>query len=243
MNKYIKLYDALVDGVDANDVITTAAVGDYWSIISTGESSGIAMTTDITSIAPMLLSFKGQYLNDVANSVKSWNFIEASLGDAALNCYYNTKERLSRLNAYEPFERYCTAGLDFTGKTVGIIGHMNGTREMHELAKKIYVIERSPQEGDYPDSACDFILPLCDIVLITGSSIINKTLPHLLELCENSYTILTGPSVPMCPALLDFGLDRVAGMVVRDREEMYRHSISNTPGSPYSMGIPFLLSK
>ena len=78
-------------------------------------------------------------------------------------------------------------------------------------------------------------------MLITGSSLINKTLPHLLSLCEHATTILLGPSVPMCPALLDFGIDRLAGFVVTEREGMAAHVRGSVHGSPYAYGKSFLI--
>ena len=80
-------------------------------------------------------------------------------------------------------------------------------------------------------------------MIITGSALINKTLPHLLELCRHAYTILTGPSVPLCPALLEQGLDRISGMVVTDREGMKNSVLSGQRGNPYRYGEPFLLVK
>ena len=80
-------------------------------------------------------------------------------------------------------------------------------------------------------------------MIITGSSLINKTLPHLLSLCRGAYTILTGPSVPLCPALLEQGIDRIAGMVVTDPEGMKNSVLTGQRGSPYRYGKPFLLVK
>ncbi len=213
-------------------------------MIETSSGIGVAMTTAGDSIAPMYPDgFLGLELNEAAKAVKSWNMAEAGFGLAAANCFFNTPERMDELGCYEPFENYCTAGLDFCGKTVGMIGHMHGPESLRREAKAIHIIERAPQPGDYPDSACDYILPQCDIVLITGSSLVNKTLPHLLELCRDAYTIVTGPSVPMCPALLEHGIDRIAGMVVTVRDEMCRQVFENRPGSPYCHGRPFLIKK
>ena len=78
-------------------------------------------------------------------------------------------------------------------------------------------------------------------MLITGSTLINKTLPHILDLCENAYTILLGPSVPMCPALLDFGIDRLAGMAVTDCAGLAEHVRGSVHGSPYRYGQSFLI--
>ena len=68
-------------------------------------------------------------------------------------------------------------------------------------------------------------------MLITGSSIVNKTLPRLLELCKNAYVVLTGPTVPLCPALLERGIDRLAGMVVTDRAGARRHAAECLEGA------------
>ena len=179
----------------------------------------------------------------ISKAAKSWNLTEASFGLAACNAFYNTPERMAALGCALPGDVYPTVGLDLHDKTVGIVGHMNGPRGLRDIARAVYVLERRPRLGDYPDAACDWLLPRCDVVLITGSSLINKTLPHLLELCENAVTILTGPSVPMCPALLDFGIDRLGGFVVTGREAMAAQVRHNVHGSPYVCGESFLLKK
>ena len=37
--------------------------------------------------------------------------------------YNNTPRRLQDLEAYEPFDKYCTDGLDLRGKHIGVVGH------------------------------------------------------------------------------------------------------------------------
>lgn len=241
--EFFRLYEAIAAGVESEGIIRRTASAELWSMVETDSATGIAMTTPCDSIAPMYDNYEGLTLREAAKAVGSWNLTEAGLALAAANAYYNTVERMEALRAREPYDNYCTAGLNFEGKTVGLIGHLRGPEDMHKKAKKVYILERSPQPGDYPDAACDFILPQCDIVLITGSSIINKTLPHLLELCKDAYTILTGPSVPMCPELLDLGIDRIAGMVVTNREGMRRHVLDNAMCTPYLYGESFMLQK
>ena len=142
-----------------------------------------------------------------------------------------------------PLCKAAEAVIDLHGLTVGIVGHMRGPAGLHAQAKAVYTLEREPREGDYPDSACDYLLPRCDLVLITGSALVNKTLPHLLELCEKATVILTGPSVPLCPALLDLGIDRIAGMAITDRAVLRERVEKGQRGSPYGEGSPFLLKK
>lgn len=247
MKDFFAIYDALLAGLDetARSARVTRAVSRArWAMAESGEHIGIAMADGTDTVAAQHPGgLEGLTLADAAAAMKSWNLREAGMGLAAANAYYNTPERIRALDCAEPYENYCTAGLRFDGATVGVIGHMGLTPEIHGAARKVYVIERCPRPGDYPDAACEYILPQCDYVFITGSALVNKTLPRLIELSRGAYTILTGPSVPLCPALLDLGIDRIAGMAVRDGAAMRAHVLSDAHGSPYGMGEPFLLKR
>ena len=244
MADFFSLYEGIIDAVPRGLRVTETCRGERWSMAFNEKNAAVAMFTPGSSIPPLFpQGLSGLEVHQAAEGIKSWNFAEASLALAAVNSALNTEERVRALHAEDSMDRYYTQGLDFKGKTVGLIGHLNGPPEMRREAKEVYIIEKSPQEGDYPDSACDWLLPRCDIVIITGSSLINKTLPHLLDLCRGAYTILTGPSVPLCPALLEQGIDRIAGMVVTDPEGMKNSVLTGQRGSPYRYGKPFLLVK
>ena len=238
---FFALYDALIAGVDSGDRIEYARQGERWALVETASASGMAMFTGGHSIEPMFSSIEGLTLKEAASAIESWNLEEASLGLAAANAFYNTPERIDALGVRSTMDIYSTMGIDLRGLTVGIIGHMNGPRGLREQAKAVYTLERAPQEGDYPDSACDLLLPQCDLVLISGSTITNKTLPHLLELCEKATVILQGPSVPLCPELLELGIDRITGMAIADRSSIRERVEQGLRGSPYGAGIPFLM--
>ena len=205
---------------------------------------GMAMTTPVDT-APRMLDrdYCGISLKELATAAKSWNLSEAGFGMAAVNAFYNTPAKLEQLGAYEPFDNYCTDGVDLKNKRIGVIGHLNMPSSVYDQAKEVLILERSPRPGDYPDSACDWLIPQCDVVIMTASTLVNKTLPHLLELSRNAYTILAGPSCPMCPQLLDFGIDRIAGLVITDVPGMKNKIRREISGPPYNMGKPFLLSK
>jgi hypothetical protein len=173
--------------------------------------------------------------------VKSWNFIEASFGMAAINSWYNSPARLDALNCRQNSREFCTFGLDLTGKTVGIIGHLKHDPELFADVKNLYIMEKHPQNGDYPDSACEFLIPECDVVVITGSAFINKTLPRLLELGKNAKVIIAGPSTPMAPQLLNYGIYRLAGVVPQKKEELWQFVTSGSYGSPHAFGERFNL--
>lgn len=244
MTDFFELYDVLIQGVSSDALITDTLMGECWTAVETRNHFGMAMTTPVDT-APRLLSadHTGLSLKELAQAAKSWNLTEAGFGMAAVNAYYNTPARLDSLGAYEPFERYCTNGVDLQGKHIGVVGHLNMPPSVYEQAASLRILERNPRPGDYPDSACDWLLPQCDVVIITASTLVNKTLPRLLELSKNAYTILAGPSCPLCPQLLELGIDRIAGLVVTDTEGMKEKIRKEISGPPYPMGKPFLLTK
>ena len=244
MKNIFELYDILLDGIDTAAPVTGTQMGQCWTAVETAEHFGMAMTTPVDT-APRLLSgdYTGMPLRELAAACRSWNLTEAGYGMAAVNAFYNTPAHLAQLNAYEPFDNYCTDGLDLRGRHIGVVGHLNMPPSIREQAASVRILERSPRPGDYPDSACDWLIPQCDVVIITASTLVNKTLPHLLELCKNAYTILAGPSCPLCPGLLELGIDRIAGLVITDREGMKDKIRNEIPGPPYPMGKPFLLGR
>lgn len=243
MNDFFALYDVLLEGVPDLPVLNTLS-GDFWTGVETREGLGLAMTTPGDTAPRMLPQLDDSLsLKELSQGVKSWNFAEAGFSMAAINAGYNTEARLHQLQAQEPFEHYCTRGLDLSGKRLGVVGHLNMPEFIRREAKEVWILERNPQPGDYPDSACEVLLPQCDVVLITASTLVNKTLPRLLALCTHAYTILTGPTCPMCPKLLDMGLDRLSGLVITDRPGMKEKITANLPGPPYPLGQPFLLTR
>lgn len=238
-----EVYDTLLAHLPGEGVVETLCASSLWTMAAWEDHLGLAMTTFGDTRPPLLSQEQPLRVRQAAEAVKSWNLPEASAGMAVINGCYNTPARLEALRCAEPFENYCTRGLDITGKTIGVIGHLGMPKDILRLAGEVYILERNPRPGDYPDSACEYLLPKCDVVLITGSAFVNKTLPRLLELSRRAYTIVTGPSVPMCPELLGLGIQRLAGLVVTDRAGATVHVEQGRSGNPYPFGTPFLLEE
>lgn len=234
-------YETLIKGIDPTLAVTRTVKGKSWTGAELSNGSfGIAMHTEGSSIERMYDSLVGLSAKDAALAVMSWNFEEASEGMAVINAFYNNTELMRKQRLEVPFEQVCTVGMDVKNKTVAFIGHLKMPPETIEGCKKLYIIERDPRDGDYPDSACEYLLPRCDIVIITGSACVNKTMPRLLELSRNAETILIGPTVPMCPKLKSLGVDRLSGMAVRDKDGIIDW-MQREAGSPYPYGDTFLI--
>lgn len=250
MNNMWKMYDELIAGVPEGPVVEEIVMGTVWTYIRAGQYAGVALTVNVTSIpASFSGSFKGRSLRDIAAGAKSWNFMEASAGMAAINAYYNTVENMKRLGAdglenlkggYE--ERKKKNSFDnpeesMKGKKVAIIGHFpNIEKKLGEICE-MSILERAVSAGDYPDSACEFILPEQDFVYITGMTFINKTLTRLLQICgENAEVCVVGPSSPVVPLLFEYGIDSIGGFCVTD-PELVKEMVSQGRRDIFSGGI------
>ena len=234
-------YSILIDGIEKGRTVSRIIRGKSWVGAELSDGSfGIAINTEGESIARERKSLVGLDASEAAQSVLSWNMNEASEAMAVINAYYNSVPRLNALDAKVKYSRRCTEGFDTKGKTVALIGHLRFDNDVLAGAEKVCTIERDPKTGDYPDPACEYILPGCDMVIITGSAAVNKTMPRLLTLSENAVTIVIGPTVPMCPELKKLGIDRLSGMVVTDIEGL-TDWMTRERGNPYHFGETFML--
>lgn len=224
-------YDVLLSGMKDSDLTVKKIVhGISWTaaVLSDG-NAGVAMHTEGATRPRRQGSLEGMPVISAAESVLSWNMEEANEGMAVINAFYNSRENLARYEKESgrslPVDG-ALDGIDLKGKTLAMVGHLLGHSGIKEdllsQCSEYYVLEREPRDGDYPDSACEYILPRSNIVVITGSASMNKTMPRLLELAKNGEVILTGPSVPMCPGLFSLGITRLYGVIIEDVDAMCR---------------------
>ena len=238
MDKY---YGILINGMERGITVRRIVHGLAWTGAElTNGSFGIAMHTEGESVERLLPRLEGMDAVDAAKAVMSWNFEEASEAMAVINAYYNSPARLDSLGCRDSLKSSITAGMQVEGKKIALIGHLKLHKDALEGAEKVYIIERNPRPGDYPDSACEYILSECDIVIITGSAAVNKTMPRLIELSASAQTIVVGPTVPLCPELKDCGINRLSGMVVTDTAGLISY-ITEVKGSPYPYGDTFII--
>jgi len=231
-------YDILQAGLPEDLYVAELVHGVSWTaaVLSDGRC-GVAMHTSGETVPRMFGSLIGLPLNQAGQAMLSWNMEEASEAFAAVNAFYNHPG----CGFVKP-EARTLDGIEMRGRTVGMvgmmIGHSNMTQEDFVPAKKLYIMDREEKAGALPDSACEFCLPLCDLVIITGSAAINKTMPRLLELSRNAEVVLTGPTVSCCPALLELGIQRLSGRVITEKDAMLK-AIVEKRSSVNRFAVPF----
>jgi hypothetical protein len=60
------------------------------------------------------------------------------------------------------------------------------------------------------------------VVIMTATTLINKTMPRLLELSRNARIVVAGPSTPLHPLMFDHGVDLLGGLIVEDEPSVWR---------------------
>ena len=220
----MKVLDDLLDFVRPFDApVRRIFVGVHWTVV---ESRGCGLASTQIEPPPHYksrvrdvgeLDRKGAH--ELAGLVRSQNWLEASIGMAALNSLIEIDEGpCENRNAFEVLS---ATGAD---KEVAIIGHFPFVERLHPLVGKLWVIELNPHDGDVHAEQAAEILPRCDVVGLTATTLINHTFDDITAHCkEGAFKIMIGPTTPMVPVLFDYGIDMLAGSKIYDTENVIRH--------------------
>ncbi|NLC27274.1 MAG: DUF364 domain-containing protein [Campylobacteraceae bacterium] len=100
--------------------------------------------------------------------------------------------------------------------TVGVVGHIGPViRRLKNHPGDMHIFERDLSKGDNlkSENKQATLLPQCDVVFVTGATIINGSLENVLSLCTKAREIvLVGSSAPIYPkAFTGSGVTVLAG--------------------------------
>ncbi len=224
-----KIYDEIIDTIPEELTVLECMRGVNWTLVRSERGTGMAMTVRGGKRSTELGSIGGMQLKELASSIKSWNMLEASLGLAAINAALNVSSVVTNITDQlddpsidpEEFNGFKHLAPEISGKKVTVVGHFPEIEKFQDICE-LSILERKPQGDDYPDPACEYILPEQDFVFITGTAFINKTMPRLLELSKNATTILIGPSVPISRVVFTYGVSWLASFVVFEPQSIWR---------------------
>jgi len=218
-----EIYDDLINGIPEDFRVDELVCGSDSSFIRSGNGSGMPLLTKDLIGAP---------LAEVAACIKSWNFLEASVGLAAINAYYNNSD-VARKNGVDFSDAirvedrmndpFITSQNEVKGQKVTVVGHFPHLESLLEPICDLRIIEWDPLEGDYPLPASEYLLPESDYVYLTCTSTLDKTLPRLLELAKNAKKVtMVGPGTPLAPVLFHYGIDVLSGFMIKDNLRAFR---------------------
>lgn len=210
-----RLYRELALGVGEGEA-KRVVVGLNWTMVEGPDGIGLATTPprDTPGCYGRLDAgrYAGRSLAELAALADSWNPFETAIGLAATGAWHNRYDL-----AAEPLN-----GLDALGETHGRVVVIGSFPGIAERLPGCQVVERYPEEGEFPDWAAEWLLPGCEAAVVTGSALANRSLPRLLELATDARVALVGPSTPLAPGLFDYGLTALSGLVATDPDGLAR---------------------
>jgi hypothetical protein len=156
-------------------------------------------------------SLVGRDARELATLVLSLNPLEASIGMAAINALLAVDQA-----QHDDKEASVFLSERAAGKDLAIIGHFPFVERLRPIVRKLYVIERNPLPGDLSVEEGWKVLPRCDVVCVTGATLINHTFDDVMRACKGAYVALVGPSAPLSPVVFEFGVRAVCGARVTD---------------------------
>ena len=181
---------------------------------------GLAATLprDALRQEPPLVKKPGRLLEEgtpeLVRMARSESLLEAAIGMATINSLLEVdEEQCLELNAGNLIAE---KGQD---KRVAIVGHFPFIPKLRQIVKELWVIEKNPQEGDFTEVEAEKLIPLADVIGITGTAFTNHTIEPLLKLCNpKAYVVILGDTTPLSPVLFDYGINAISGTKVINHE-------------------------
>jgi len=216
------IHDAILEAaaVNAGATLIDLRIGHYWSVVQTSAGAGMASVLRSESHLhgsvpiPDAGSLHERTPLELAERLRSPSPPEAALGLATANALLGPPD--GRLTEHNAASILAERG---AGKRVAMIGRFPFAGQLNDACGELWVFERGEgkREDDFGAEMMEELLPQADVVGVTSTTIINRTLPGILDLVRpDAFVLLLGPSTPLTPRLFDFGIDLLCGSIIVD---------------------------
>ena len=231
-----------IEGILADDLdrigLERVAIGLFFTGVKLNTGAAGACATPLRSIPeavccpssalamPFPGKLRGRPVRDLLRETRVANGIRRAVGVATMNaladmCWERHAPRDVELRI--DVDAYDAAGIQ-PGENVVVVGaFVPFLKSLKRARQQFTVLEMDPatlkpDELPYfrPADQADAVLPSADVVLITGTTLVNDTLEHLLALCRPAArVVVVGPTVGLLPdAFLRRGVDVLGGIRV-----------------------------
>ena len=218
----MNLIDDLIASLSEDAPVRSVLVGMHWVVVCSrfcGMAS--AIQSDLPHGTPSVRepgALHTKSAKELVQLIHSESTLEISIGMAAINSLLEVDEsKAVEINAGDVLAERGR------GKNVALIGHFPFVSQLRESVGTLWVLEQHPIGDEYPAEAAPDLLPRANVVAITGSAILNRTMDGLLKLCRpDAIVMVLGPSTPLSPVLFDYGVDILSGTRVVDETAVLR---------------------
>ena len=201
-------------------------IGPFWVVVQTNLGTGMAssLRSEEHLHGSKPITAAGQLHTktplELAGLMRSESPLESAVGLAAVNALLGPASDGLR-------EEKAVAVLRERGRgrKVAMIGHFPFADALRKDCGQLWIFERglNRRQEDLGEKAMEQLLPQADVVAVTATTLLNRTLPSVFAgIRPDAFVMLLGPSTPLTPVLFRFGFDVLCGTVVDDPEKVLR---------------------
>jgi len=162
----------------------------------------------------------GRRASDLAEWARSPDPVTSAAGLATLNALTDAPPSATEADLLTELQ---VTSKDIVGM-VGYFGPLAGP--LRSRGKALHVFERRPsaEPGMLPEAAAPELLPQCHVVILSATTLLNRTLDDLLAHCPNAREVaILGPSTPWLPPVFaERGVTLLSGVYVVQPERVLR---------------------
>jgi hypothetical protein len=218
----MQLIGDLLESLREDIPVQRVLVGAHWTVVCAARCGMAATLLDKGPHGERMVRGVGHLAGGSALGLTQYalsdHLTEASIGLAAINALLPMGE--------DPVGEADAASVLLEwgrGSAVAVIGHFPFLPRLRQVARVLWVLEQRPGADELPATAAAEVLPKADVLAITSTTIINKTLEPLLALRRpEARVMLLGPTTPLSPALFEHGIHALSGVRVVDEAALLR---------------------
>lgn len=199
----------------------------YTAVLLNDGKSGLAYTFHSPKAPPCINSLdagtiKGKNVTEVIHYALSDNLLESSVGIATINAIIN--QQINNAIEGDILDVISLKNSD----TVGMVGFFGPLIDpLRKSVNKLYIFEKrdiTDFPDVYPSEKTSEILPECDVIIISATTLINKTIEPLLSISKDAReTIILGATTPFLPQVfVKRGATMLSGINVLDEDRVLR---------------------
>ena len=216
--------DSIIDaaGASGGASLIDLRVGAYWVVVRTSIGAGMAsaLRSEEHLRGHQPIGRAGHLLElspvELTRLLRSNSPPEAAIGLAAANALLGPD--VPQLREEKALSILQDRG---RGRRVAMIGHFPFADELRGICEELLVFERgvNRQPDDLGEESMKQVLPSADVVSVTATTLLNRTLPDVLRrVRSDAFLMMVGPSTPLTPRIFDFGFDVLCGTVLDEPE-------------------------
>lgn len=211
------IYEEIIGGIEDTN-INEFAIYPH-TIYMDAKNVGLASTSNIDFCKGFSRagSIHRYTTSDLAQMFKSKILIESAIGLAAVNASLNYDILIEKAEDINAYKILLDRGKD---KNISVIGHFPFVKRLKKECncKNLWVFElHKKDKSDLLPNDYSKYIPRSDIVMISGTTLINKTFGEIYKFLNKSFNIILGPSTPLSNVLFNYKIDAICGTVVIDK--------------------------